>query len=382
MDRYLYSSELQTRTIEIEYYEGADVTLSTVASWIYNLSYTEEQTQDPDISKYVFQFTLRQNTGGYRGATINIKLDGGDFSKVINQSRPISPIYLPIYKDIIWNGGYATEDFEILLNNEVIYVGYTVPKPNGTVQIRFNDILENYINSDAELKTGTAANNLEDYEKTFLVKLYGSSQAFYITTWNSWREGIENMPISDKIGLDTPIAIANETFTIEVNGQRVYSEDLVTQEELLISLNDLKITAAEGSVVEVIDDGNDVLQHLIVGCKEYPYMLYLNRAGYYDVLVFEGNVFKTSSNGFKSINTGNNRTNYKNQVTESFTAYTGRLNKEQQKRVSEAMGTTKSWLYYNGERIPVNVTNTDFQEGNKGTVVEFNLQRVSDDFRA
>lgn len=286
----------------------------------------------------------------------------------------------PIWKDYYYTlGANNSYIYRILRDRVLVYAGRAVKLPSGqAVRIRLNDIIADHISSplpewrdevaskiaipDFALEIYEGGDNWNDLEDA----LHFFPDWSYDESHDAAVNGIA-APITRKVDArqplffsyynktEIPIVMTFEDGTTQSSTFDVSDAPYGTLCTHLINHPNLKTISMDGEVYEVAG-----------ACYDYA-LYYLNAFGGWDSLLIEGNnkrsdavtrhTFEKSYDNLYNYQRG--RTNYLNELTPSWTLYTGILSDEQSLRMHHLLNSPDVYLYNIAEDKMMSVVLTD-----------------------
>lgn len=275
----------------------------------------------------------------------------------------------PIWKDyIISVADTDVVEFNISLNNALIYSGKAYRKPNAsTIDIKINDICANYFANPFPTIFPNAGTEGSPYVLSFLIELYynNTQESKILQLYNDW-SGAEwedtsvlrflSALISNKVPRGVPI-ISSRTQYLNVG-------------------NVVQIPSENSTTYEIVDE-----------C--YRYMLYyLNAMGGWDFLLIEGKDKQTDNytrhtigqayNNDQSRNRGTR--NYRNDIARKWELHTLWIDDEGAKNMHHLLGSTDVYLYDMQEQQlhPVTLNNSSCEyktyKNNGNQLVRYDIE--------
>lgn len=329
--------------------------------------------------------------------TVNSQVGLYNFKIDYDKDNIVKPVWEDTY--FTYNGDYL--NYKIYDDNNVIYAGTTIVKPNETnINLNINRIVAPYLNS--KLIINDSWGFIDDYSKKFTIKEVTQSGNEYeigkFRFYNNYNYGNINSDIPT-VFLNNPIKYEKTTagdIKIKVDKRQFFiltafntsSEEITLTTQYIDKYNSINQDhiGLDNSTM-YFDMGRsyfdtaqfvryftnkDIKSMIFVGVDTcYNYCLYyLNSNGGWDSLLVEGNVKKSDNikSSYYTTNVDNTtnefgKTKYINVIDTYYTLHTDWFNDDEQERFANLIESTEVYLHnLNTDKIlPVNITNNTFE---------------------
>lgn len=329
--------------------------------------------------------------------TVNSQVGLYNFKIDYDKDNIVKPVWEDTY--FTYNGDYL--NYKIYDDNNVIYAGTTIVKPNETnINLNINRIVAPYLNSKLSIEDSWGY--IDDYSKKFTIKEVTQSGNEYeigkFRFYNNYNYGNINSDIPT-VFLNNPIKYEKTTagdIKIKVDKRQFFiltafntsSEEITLTTQYIDKYNSINqdYIGLDNSTM-YFDIGRsyfdtaqfvryftnkDIKSMIFEGVDTcYNYCLYyLNSNGGWDSLLVEGNVKKSDNikSSYYTTNVDNTtnefgKTKYINVIDTYYTLHTDWFNDDEQERFANLIESTEVYLHnLNTDKIlPVNITNNTFE---------------------
>lgn len=297
----------------------------------------------------------------------------------------VYPICEDIFNDVITNKDKV--EYQIKLNNKIIYQGMAYKKPNeNKIRFNINKLVYPYLNSNLpnffKVVDNNFLNEISDYYKKFDVFIDGNfSRSYYFINDYSYNFDrlverampnntvVLSNPINKKIdrrqiflySLFTPVKTDLPTNIIYRDEYHVIQQNNITTTSQWLILDDKLYLHDRATKLSVNGDTYD----LVDSCSRYC-IYYKNAIGGWDSFLIEANSKKTDNitrystiKNFDNTKTDFEKKNYISIINPKITLYTGWLNDDEASRIHNLLESNELYLHdlVDGTIVPINILN-------------------------
>lgn len=297
----------------------------------------------------------------------------------------VYPICEDIFHEVITNKDNV--EYQIKLNNKIIYQGRAYKKPNeNNIKFNINKLVYMYLNSNLPNFFKVVDNNflteIKEYYKKFDVFVDGNfKRSYYFINDYSYNFDrlversqpnntvILSNPINKNIdrrqvflySLFTPVKTDLPTNIRYYDDIHVIQQTRTTSTQQWLILDDKLYLHDRATKLSVNGDTYD----LIDSCSRYC-IYYVNAIGGWDSFLIDGNDKKTDNitrystiKNFDNTKTDFEKKNYISIINPKITLYTGWLNDDESSRIYNLLETNEAYLHdlVDGSIVPINILN-------------------------